>query len=349
MIEFLTKILEVDSTSGKENYLIHYIKEHLSPEGAKCEIQETVNGRLNLFYTWGEPEIIFCSHIDTVPPYIPPVISDKIIYGRGSCDAKGQVAIMYEVCKQLHKEGEYNFGLLILAGEEDGSHGAKRANELIKGNEFVIIGEPTRNKLIEASKGTLLAKINFKGKACHSGYQQYGDSAVERMIKFVNRLSHIRFEYDKVLGSTTYNYSHLNSDNANNVVPDDVSLNIYFRTTWKSNRMIKEVLWGLADELTDISFGSNDEPLRYYTLPGFETDIVAYGTDAPSLFKLGKPLLYGPGSILTAHTEHEHIHIDDLHKGITDLKKIYTLLKEKVSEKKTSIITKENYYSTRVA
>lgn len=329
MLEFLEKILNIDSTSGNENALALYFKENYHPPGAELELQETNNKRLNLFYKWGQPRVIFCTHFDTVPPYIPPRFEKDIIYGRGSCDAKGQIAYMYEAACRLYNEGADNFGLLLLAGEEDGSHGAKRANELIRGCEFVIIGEPTNNKLIKASKGTLLAKVSFSGESCHSGYSHCGDNAIDRMLTFFDRLSRVRFLYDEVLGETTYNLGQLHSHNAHNVVSDNASVNIFFRTTHKSHDLISNILRGLADEKTEIEFSSNDRPLDFLTLPGFETGIVSYGTDAPSLTNLGERLLYGPGSILNAHTQCEHILIKDLFRAVDDIKDIYHILSAK--------------------
>jgi acetylornithine deacetylase len=326
MYKFLEETLAIDSTSERENDVAMYIKEHFHPEGSELEIQETKDGRLNLFFKWGQPKIIFCSHMDTVPPFIPPKFKKNAVHGRGSCDAKGQLACMYEVCNQLRKEQNNNFGLLMLAGEEDGSHGAKRANELIQGCEFVIVGEPTRNKLIKASKGAFLARVTFHGTSCHSGYQRFGDDAIKRMMIFLDRLSRIRYLYDKDLGETSYSLGRLKSDNAHNVLSDNASVNIYFRTTHTSHHLVKEVLLGLADAKTEIKFGSNDEPLDFYTVPGFDTDIVSYGTDAPSLYNLGERLLFGPGDILNAHTQHEYVTYDELEKAVKDLRKIFLSL-----------------------
>jgi acetylornithine deacetylase len=337
MIDFLYEILKIDSTSGTEHKLAEFLIDHFHPSGSVIEIQEVNNKQLNLFYKWGDPKIIFCTHYDTVPPYIPPTITELVVFGRGACDAKGQIAVMSEVCNQLYDEGETEFGLLLLSGEEHGSYGAKCANELIKKNEFIIIGEPTANKLIEASKGTLLAKINFNGVSCHSGYPEHGESAINRMIKFLDRLSKIRFDHDEILGNTTYNIGRLMSNNAHNVISDSVEISIFFRTTWKSYENLKNTIKGIADEKTEIQFSSFDKPMSFLTLPGFETDVASFGTDAPSLSKLGKKLLYGPGSILDAHTNNEHIKIVDLFTAVNNLKKMYYLLKEATFYKKNLI------------
>lgn len=330
MLDFLFKILEIDSTSGREEFAADYIAQNFKPAGAEMEIQYIPNGKKNVFFKWGNPGIIFCSHIDTVPPYIPPSRDNGIIKGRGACDAKGQIAAMYEACGQLEREGKNNFGLLILAGEEVGSYGAITANKLITGCEFVIVGEPTENKMIEAGKGNLLVEVTIKGKSCHSGYPENGDNAVERMRMFLNRLAELKFSDDDVLGKTTYNIGMLSSENAHNVVSAEVSFRVFFRTTFLTHDGIPDKLKSIADENTEIKFAYGDKPVKFHTVGGFEKGIVSYGSDAPELYNLGKRLLYGPGSILVAHTDEERVNISDLEKAVTDLKNIYYKLERQL-------------------
>jgi acetylornithine deacetylase len=332
MKDFLMKIMSIDSTSSQEDSLADYLLMNLEPEGAKLEIIKTKNGFKNLFYKWGKPEIIFCTHYDCVPPFIIPKSRDKVIYGRGACDAKGQIAVMLEVCKSLYQNGENNFGLLLVAGEETGSYGAKAANSYIKGCKYVIIGEPTENKLIKAAKGNILFEIEVNGKSCHSGYPQYGGDAILKAIDFISRLRNKKFEVDDKLGETTFNISQLHSDNACNVVSDKVIFKLFFRTTFKTHFEIENILKSFATDEIKIRKLYGDEPMEYFTIEGFEADIVSFGSDAPELGNLGRVLMYGPGSILTAHTENEQITMDELYKGFTDLKEIYFKLKENLNE-----------------
>ncbi len=332
MLDFLVKILEKDSTSGKEETVADFIASNFKPAGAEVEMQVIPNGKKNVFFKWGDPEIIFCSHLDTVPPYIPPVRENGIIKGRGSCDAKGQIAAMYETCLQLEKEGKTNFGILMLAGEEVGSYGAIEANKRIKGCKYVVVGEPTENKMIEAGKGNHMVEVSVKGKSCHSGYPENGDNAVERMRLFLNRLAEFKFDKDDVLGETTYNIGMLRSDNAHNVVSDSVKFKIFFRTTFATHDTLIKNIRSIADENTEINPVYGDSPIKFHTLGGFEKGIVSYGSDAPELYNLGKRLLYGPGSILVAHTENEFIRIEDLEKAVKDLKNIYYKLEKELEQ-----------------
>jgi acetylornithine deacetylase len=325
--EELIQIMKIDSTSGKEIGLARFIADNFHMPGADLEVQDVGDGSLNLFYKWGTPEIIFCTHLDTVPPYIEPRAEKSRVFGRGACDAKGQIITAWNVCKELYREGESNFGLLLVSGEETGSKGAKVANSLIRGCKYVIVGEPTENKLIKAGKGVQLYDVKISGINSHSGYPQYGDDAVRRMSKFLDRLAGIEFPEDPLTGSTTYNIGSLTSANAYNVVPDLVTFKIYFRTTFTSHPLIGDILKSIADDKTRITRVREEEPFEFFYIDGYAGDIAAFSCDGPSLFNLGRCLLYGPGSIKTAHTENEFISLDEIEKAVTDLKNIFKTLK----------------------
>ncbi len=326
MIDFLLDIMRFDSTSGRESELAKYIAEKYKPDDAELEMHTTDSGRTNVFFKWGEPKIIFNSHTDTVPPYIPPVKEDDIIKGRGSCDAKGQLAYLFEVCKQLRKEGHNNFGMLMTCGEEDGSHGAVEANKHIKNCDYIIVGEPTENKLIKASKGNFCIGFKILGKNCHSGYPELGDNAIDRMIDFVEKVRKLDFPADDILGETNFNIGKLKSDNAHNVVPDLVTFKIFFRSTFATHDLISERVRSLLDDNIEMNIYFDHVPVRFHTVKGFETGTVAYGTDAPSFTNIPNRLLYGPGSILDAHTENEYVRIEDMHKAVEDVKKIFKII-----------------------
>ena len=71
-IDFFYKILNIDSTSGKECGLADLLSAEFAAPGRKVELYEVGDGTKNLLVSWGSPKLIFCTHLDTVPPYIPP-------------------------------------------------------------------------------------------------------------------------------------------------------------------------------------------------------------------------------------------------------------------------------------
>ena len=70
-LEFFNRILSVDSTSGKEDRLADMLSVEFAAPGRKVELFEVGDGTKNLLVSWGTPKLVFCTHLDTVPPYIP--------------------------------------------------------------------------------------------------------------------------------------------------------------------------------------------------------------------------------------------------------------------------------------
>lgn len=326
------EILSIDSTSGKEREMALWLHEHL--EAPEKELMEVGDGTLNLFLRWGSPKVVFCSHMDTVPPYIPPTFEmpgraghDGVVRGRGSCDAKGQVYAMYTACKELEAAGNTGFGLLILAGEETGSWGAKAFSKTGFTAPFLIVGEPTENKMISASKGTKSYDLVFHGKAFHSGYPEHGVSAVERFIEFHNALKAVHFPVDPVLGETTWNIGLLRSDNPQNILSPELSCRLYFRTTFASDRMVQDYMQEIAGQAgNDVTARGGDQPANYVTLPGFETAPASFGTDAPHLTGFGHKIICGPGTVLVAHRDDEHILLADIEKAVEQYIRMFKAL-----------------------
>lgn len=209
--QLFEELLSIDSTSGKERKVADWLLATL--EAPKKQAMEVGDGTLNLLFSWGRPQVVFCTHMDTVPPYIPPKRIEGRINGRGACDAKGQIMAMYTACKELEARGCTDFGLLLLAGEETGSWGAKAFAKTEFTAPFLIVGEPTENKMVSASKGTKSYDLTFHGVAFHSGYPQYGTSAIDLFNEFYNALKAKDFGMDPVLGETTWNVGLLQSDN----------------------------------------------------------------------------------------------------------------------------------------
>ncbi len=351
--ELFLDMLKIDSTSGKEVGLADFLAERLLTPHCRVEKFDVGDGTVNLLFSWGKPEVVFCSHLDTVPPYIPPTKEGDIVKGRGSCDAKGQIFAMYEACKVLESKGYDGFGLLLLAGEETGSFGAKAFREQHPGAEWVIVGEPTDNCMASASKGTKSFEVTFEGKAFHSGYPEYGMSAIEMFNDFMNALRSICFPYDEVLGNTTWNVGKLISDNPQNILSDRLSCRVYFRTTFESDEMVCNVMKNIAGEDARLRFGrrraqdgsdmvakeaaqwqkcmkvkafGGDTPTRYETLEGFPAKPVAFGSDAPQLTNFRRKILCGPGSILVAHRPEEHIALADLETSTENYVRMYETL-----------------------
>lgn len=357
-IDFFHRILSVDSTSGKEAALADMLAVEFSGEGRTVRTFDVGDGSKNLLVSWGTPKVLFCTHLDTVPPYIPPVMENGMARGRGTCDAKGQISAMYEACKALESKGCSGFGLLLLAGEETGSHGAKAFNTVhahvdIDEDCVIVVGEPTDNCMASAAKGTKSFGLTFTGQSCHSGYPENGQSAIEYFNDFMNALRSIVFPKDEVLGDTTWNIGKLVSDNPQNILSDKLTCRIYFRTTFESDEMVCNVMKNIAGESAKLRFGrrqvqdgsdivakavapwqkamsvnafGGDAPTRFEVLDGFPSKPVAFGSDAPQLTCFRRKILCGPGSILVAHRAEEHILMKDIECATDNYVRIYSMI-----------------------
>ena len=319
------KMLALDSTSRKERPMAQWLAEQL--DAPQKELTEVGDGTQNLLLSWGCPDVVFCTHMDTVPPYIPPRLTEDVIYGRGSCDAKGQILALYTACKQLEAAGKTGFGLLLLSGEETGSWGAKAFAKTAFRARTLIIGEPTENRQVTASKGTKSYALTFRGEPFHSGYPQFGRSAVAMFQAFLNALDAAGFPEDELLGPTTWNVGELRSDNPQNVLSPELRCRIYFRTTFASDAMVTEWMAGKAiPGLIDIEARGGDEPRHYLALPDLPQGPASFGSDAPHLSNFERKIICGPGSIRHAHRDDEQIRRDEIRTAVRQYIKMYESL-----------------------
>ena len=320
--ELFREILSIDSTSGKERALAEFLLDRL--EAPRKEAFEVGDGTLNLLLSWGEPKLVFCTHLDTVPPYIPPRFDEDVVHGRGACDAKGQILSMYAACKELEASGRSGFALLLVSGEETGSWGAKAFNGTLKA-PLLVVGEPTDNIPASASKGTKSFDLRFVGVPFHSGYPEKGRSAVEMFMDFMIELEvESDFPHDKVLGETSWNVGLLRSDNPQNILSPELTCRIYFRTTFASDAAVQR--WMQKKHIpgrVEITPRGGDSPLSYYVPSGFEGKAVSFGSDAPQLDGFDRKIICGPGSIFVAHRDDEQISTADIEQAITNYIKIY--------------------------
>ena len=320
-MELFREILSFDSTSGRERELGEWLAAHL--EAPSVETFEVGDGTLNVLLRWGEPRVVFCSHMDTVPPYLPPVFEADRVCGRGTCDAKGQFYAMYRACRRLAEAGRSGFALLILSGEETGSWGAKAFAKTDFRAPLLVVGEPTDNCMVSASKGTKRFNLTFRGKPFHSGYPEHGVSAVELFVDFMNGLRAAGFPEDPLLGATTWNVGKLVSDNPQNILSPELNCRLYFRTTFASDAAVTAWMRSQACDTLQVEEFGGDAPARYLTLPGFPQKTVAFGSDAPHLTNFRDKIICGPGSITVAHRDDEYLAFEDLEQAITNYVSIY--------------------------
>ena len=332
--DFFQELLNFDSTSGKEwevaEWLVRTLPDMFPPSHRPdVRADEVGDGTINLLFTWGEPKIVFCSHLDTVPPYIAPTVIPgptgnlEEVRGRGACDAKGQVFSMITACQKLAEEGCTNYGLLLLAGEETGSWGAKAFAKTGFKADYLVVGEPTDNCMVSASKGTKSYDLKFTGEAFHSGYPDQGVSAVDLFLEFMNKLNAQDFGIDPVLGDTTWNLGLLKSDNPQNILSPELTCRLYFRTTSVSDKAVQAWMEKAQNERLAITPRGGDTPAKYWTVDALPSKWVAFGSDAPHLTNFKHKAICGPGSIAVAHRDDEFVLTADLEKAVEQYITLY--------------------------
>ena len=251
------------------------------------------------------PDLVFSTHIDTVPPYIPFREDAEFLYGRGVCDAKGIMAAQIAAAEQLRAEG-FRIGLLFVSGEERDSAGAKVANERPKGSRFLINGEPTDNRLAIASKGALRSILRASGTMAHSAYPELGESAIHKLVEVLSRLLELDLPVTEDVGPTTLNVGLVNGGRAPNVIADKAEAQVLTRLVGDS-APVRQAILDAAAGLADVDFTLEIPFVRLRAVEGLPTMIAKFTTDIPWLSNWGEPLLLGPGSIHVAHTPDERI------------------------------------------
>ncbi|MGO8790061.1 MAG: M20/M25/M40 family metallo-hydrolase [Terriglobia bacterium] len=311
LFELTKSLVNMASVTGHEKACAEFVKGYLVQLGFQAELMAVSRDRFNVFATFGKPDVVLSTHIDTVPPFFPAHEDADRIYGRGSCDAKGILAAQVSAAERLKAEGVKDFAVLFLVGEETVSDGAREANLHPRGSRYIINGEPTENKLVIGCKGNLRIDIRARGRMAHSAYPHLGVNAIDKLLDVLADLRKIPLPTDPVLGPATMNIGVLTGGRAANVVPDEAVAQILIRIVGDSEPLRQKIAELIAGRC-ELSFVRDTPLLMMEKLDGYETDVVAFTTDLPSLTNWGRPLLLGPGSISMAHTERECVRKADL-------------------------------------
>lgn len=322
LLELTKKFVNIPSVTNSEAEIADFLSAYL--RGQKFEVREQdIDGRRrNILALLGpNPRVMFCTHMDTVPPFFEAREDESHIFGRGACDAKGIMASMIWAGQELRKEKQTEMGLLFVVGEETDSIGAKKANDLNIDSEFIIIGEPTENKMGLGHKGQVTLKMTAAGKSAHSAYPSLGESAIEKLIDALQEIRFLDFGEDPTWGKTLVNIGKIEGGVAHNVIPDSASATVSLRSGQASDQIIDRIM-SLVGQKVKIEVLGRAEAQVLFTLPGFEQVVLPYGTDIPYLQSFGKKLLLGPGSAVVAHTEKEKVEKQQLFEAVKIYKKM---------------------------
>lgn len=333
--EILKKLISYNTVNDRENKdIINYIEQYLKEFGFKTEYKSNCLVMSNS----DDCNVGFLGHTDTVSysndwTLNPFELSEKDgkLYGLGTCDMKGSIAVILSLISKIDfSKNKTGIKLFFTYDEEIGFSGI---NELVNRNtefpKYMIIGEPTNNEVINASKGLLEFKITFKGISSHSSKPEEGVNAIENCVDFINKLKDYYNELkEETIDSkyATMNIGVINGGRSMNIVPDNCEVQIDFRTISKdqNEKIIKKVNELVNNKATckiinDINpFLTNNEKIN----------MSDYITEASFIESENKYILgVGPNN---AHKKDEFITIESLNK----LEEQYIqIIKEKQTEK----------------
>ncbi|PYQ62159.1 MAG: peptidase dimerization protein [Acidobacteria bacterium] len=289
-IALARKLIDIPSPTGDERAMGEFLERELAQLGLSVRRQAVERDRFNVFASAaGRPRVIINSHIDTVPPWFASREDNDKIYGRGACDTKGVIAAMIAAGERLLARGVRDFAFLFVVGEETDSIGAKAANVEFAnlGSEYVLVGEPTESKFARASKG-------------------------KKMISAINAIEATDWGSHDVLGKSTVNVGVVRGGEKPNIVPASAECELMFRVV-DDHEVVRAKLERLVSRFGGrITMTRGNAPQFMVVPQGAPSTIVAFNTDVAYLGNLGKPLLFGPGSILDAHGANEFVLKRDL-------------------------------------
>ncbi len=322
VVELTTRLMSIDSTSGREGEVIAWLADYLTARGWRTQRIPVGAQRDDLFATAvDEPLVTLSTHLDTVPPFIPPRVTGDMIHGRGACDAKGIAAAMICAADRLRADG-LPIALLFVIGEEVSHDGAHAANEAFaagrvpRTSRILINGEPTESTLAVGTKGAVRVTVRTAGQAAHSAYPHLGRSATHDLVRLLATLDDIGWPTDSLLGETTVNIGSLSGGVADNVVSPAAEARLMIRLVTPEVE-VRSLIERWANGRATLEWGPMVPPVRLGVLDGMPTSVAAFATDIPALTNWGTPYLFGPGSIHVAHRDDEHVRVDELRAAVT--------------------------------
>jgi len=167
-VDTLSRMLEIYSPTGCEGGLADFIYKLLLDHGLNVRMDSVGNVVASVGY--GDPKILLCGHMDTVPGYIPVRVRGMRIYGRGAVDAKGPLASMisaFIIASHCKLNGTIILGCVV--DEEGGSKGVLKLIEDGFKVDYAIFGEPSGSSNVTVGyKGSMHVKLMVKGMGGHA-------------------------------------------------------------------------------------------------------------------------------------------------------------------------------------
>ena len=360
----LERLVAFDTVSRNSNLaLIDFVRNWLDDFGIRSRLVHSACGhKANLFATIGPEEsggLVLSGHTDVVPvddqdwssdPF-RVIERDERLYGRGTCDMKGFIAVVLALVPEIvGRRLDRPIHLAFTHDEEVGCRGVKELLEELSGLPFqpgsCIVGEPTNMSPVVAHKGKRNFRCRVRGRECHSSLTHQGVNAIEVAAELISRLRRLAdfrrdegpFDAGFDPPYSTIQTGVIDGGTALNIVPRHCSFEFELRTLPDDDpQSLVAELFALAERellpvmrAVDPEAAIEFEELAAYRglraaedeavvalakdLSGIEqTGKVSYGTEAGMFQGAGIPaVVCGPGSIRQAHRPDEYVELSEL-------------------------------------
>ena len=329
--ELTARLVDIESVSGAEEPLADAIALALSrfPHLTMHRDGNAIVARTQLGRS---QRVVLAGHIDTVPiaGNLPSRVQDGLLYGCGSCDMKGGVAVQLRLAAQLAApvmDVTYVFyDCEEVESERNGLLRLCRTSPGLLAGDFAVLLEPTAGVVEGGCQGTLRAEVTATGERAHSARSWMGRNAIHGASEILEVLTGYQARQPEVDGLTYregLNAVGIKGGVAGNVIPDECVITVNYRfapdrSAEQAAEHVREVFSGWGVTITDVARGARPG-LRH---PAAASFVTAMGgtpraklgwTDVARFDALGIPAVnYGPGDPLLAHSRGEHVGLSEV-------------------------------------
>ncbi|MFI9485452.1 succinyl-diaminopimelate desuccinylase [Promicromonospora sp. NPDC052451] len=340
----LTRALcDIPSVSGDEKALADAIEATLRacPHLVVVRDGDALVARTDL---GRDRRVVVAGHIDTVPiaDNLPTRLEgtgqDAVLWGRGTVDMLGGVAVALALATELGAPGTtpaHDLTWIFYDHEEVDSalNGlgrlARNHPDLLRG-DFAILGEPSNAGIEGGCNGTMRVEVRTRGVAAHSARAWTGENAIHAVAPVLTRLAAYEpraVEVDGLVYREGLNAVRIEGGIAGNVIPDACTVEVNYRfaperSVAEAEAHLREVFEGFDVVVTDAAGGARpglDDPLAaQFVRSVLDTTggepAPKYGwTDVARFAELGVPAVnFGPGDPLLAHKDDERLPVAQL-------------------------------------
>lgn len=344
LVPLLRTITDIESVSGNEEHLADLVYEALS-ELDHLTVERDGDAVVARTFLGRPSRVLIAGHLDTVPvannlpSWEQNVDGEDRVYGRGTCDMKGGVAVLLKAAAAV-KSPAWDVTWVFydheeVSGDLNGLGRIAREKPEWLAADFAVLGEPSNATIEGGCQGTMRFKITTVGVAAHSARAWLGHNAVHDMAEVLTRLAEYEPRVVQIEGLTYtegLNAVRIAGGLAGNVLPDKCTVEINFRfapdrTTQEATEYMREVFTGHDLEIVDLQPGARpglDHPIaaQFVAAVGGTPSAKDGWTDVARFSALGIPAVnFGPANPGKAHSDDEFCPVADLTKCYAALTK----------------------------